>query len=366
MKKLFSTLFLCLLIGVQIGLSQINIQFFPSKEFNVTSDDLINFSVLSPVEEHVVDIHILCKHKESGEQVFEAMLPSVTINAQLYQVAGNTKGLSIKYSSSNALFNNSKVLSSGTYQVCVEIISTGSLEKLISDCEQYQSLPINPPMLLYPEDNGIISTLQPILNWIPPTPLLDAKRVRYQLKLVQMRENQNQFEAIASNSTVFTTSVQSNTNLLYPYNALPLAYDKHYAWQVEAFEGNVSLGKTEVWRFTLQRDSLEELREKYRFLSFTKLYPFGIDNKVYETNEDLKIIIEGVSMDSLTINIVNYNDNKLVQVINASDLFSVGNNRYVLNLVMYRNVKANGVYTISVADGNTKKISSFKYLPAKY
>lgn len=364
MIKLFSTLLFCLLVGVQIGLSQINIQFFPSKEFNVTSDDLLNFSILSPVEEKVVDVHISCKRKESGEQVFEAFLPTIKINAQLYMVAANTRGLSIKYNNSAALFNNSKVLSSGTYQVCVELIESKAVEKLITECEDYKNLPLNPPMLLYPEDKGVINTLQPIFNWIPPTPLLNPKNVSYQLKLVQLNGSQNQYEAIASNSAIFATLVQSNTNLLYPYNALPLAYDKHYAWQVEAFEGSVSLGKTEVWQFSIKRDSIEELKEKYRLLSFIKLLNPGTESKYYESNEDLKIIIEGIVVKEATIQIINA-ANQVVQKIEPADLFDIGNDRYVINLNRYKAIKANTNYTIQVSQGAIKKLTHFNYSPIK-
>ncbi|MES2382826.1 MAG: hypothetical protein V4538_17395 [Bacteroidota bacterium] len=364
MKKLFSMLLLCMLIGVKVSVSQINIQFFPGKEFNVTSDDLINFSMLSPVEEKVVDVHIVCKRKESGEQVFEASLSAIKINAQLYMVAGNTRGLSIKYSNSAALFNNSKVLSSGTYQICVELIASNSLERLITECEDYKNLPLNPPMLLYPEDKGVVNTLQPILNWIPPTPLLNPKSVSYQLKLVQLHGNQNQFEAIASNSAIFATLVQSNTNLLYPYNALPLVYDKQYAWQVEAFEGSVSLGKTEVWQFTIQRDSIEALKEKYRLLSFIKLSNQGTDSKYYETNEDLKIIVEGIVIKEATIQIVNAT-NQVIQKIEPADLFDIGNDRYVINLNKYKAIKANTNYTIQVSQGAIKKLTHFNYSPIK-
>lgn len=360
MKKLFSMLLLCAFIGVKTSLSQINLQFFPGKEFNVTSDDLINFSVLSPVEEHVVDIHIVCKRKESGEQVFEATLPSVKINAQLYMVAASTRGLSIKYSNSAALFNNSKVLSSGTYQVCVEVIASNSIERLVTECEDYKNLPLNPPMLLYPEDKGVINTLQPILNWIPPTPLLNPKSVSYQLKLVQLNASQNQFEAIASNSAIFATLVQSNTNLLYPYNALPLAYDKHYAWQVEAFEGNISLGKTEVWQFTIQRDSIEALKERYKLNSFVALSKKP-DNNTYISNEDLKLQLKNINLDSVTFKIYNNTNNKFLAEISPKNTLALGDDKFILFTSQDISLKENETYKLMLSFKGEAYYFIFKY-----
>ncbi|MES2726827.1 MAG: hypothetical protein V4643_06970 [Bacteroidota bacterium] len=341
-------------------MSQINIQFFPGKEFNVTSDELINFSILSPIEEKIVDVHVTCKRKENGEQVFEASLSAIKINAQLYMVAGNTRGLSIKYSNSAALFNNSKVLSSGTYQVCVELIESNSLERLITECEDYKNLPLNPPMLLYPEDKGVVNTLQPILNWIPPTPLLNPKSVSYQLKLVQLHGNQNQFEAIASNSAIFATLVQSNTNLLYPYNALPLAYDKHYAWQVEAFEGSVSLGKTEIWQFTIQRDSIEALKERYRLNSFITLSKKP-DNNIYISNEDLKLQVKNIDLDSTTFKIYNNANNKLLAEISHKNTLALGDDKFILFTKQDVSFKENETYKLILSFKGEAYYFIFKY-----
>ena len=344
--------------------AQVNIQLYPTKEFNLSVDDLINCSILAAANDETVDIIIACKAKQNAEPVFTATIKSLRISNRPTNINSRSAGLNIQYANTGLLFNNSKTLRSGTYTVCVEAINSSSLEKLASECEDYNNQPLNPPMLIYPDDKATITMLQPILNWLAPSPVTDPKGMNYQLKLVNLLNNQNQFEAIAANAPILDLNIKGNTNLLYPLNAMPLKWGNTYAWQVEAFDGKVPVGKTEVWQFKIERDSLEELREKFRMLSFIRLAKPGEDGRVYETNEDLKILFDGIALADAKIEIFDAN-NKSVQVVDAKQVFEIGGGRYVINLEQLSGIKNNKTYTIQVSAAKEIRTSIFTFKRSK-
>jgi hypothetical protein len=362
MKKLLLILLLYILIGYSKLYSQINLQLLPTKEFNLISDDLINITLQSPTTENV-DLQISAKHLESNQILFIANLLNFSVSTQTSFINSKTYNLTIQFNSTN-LFNGSKFLKSGTYKVCVVVKTHNQAEELASECEEYKNFPINPPMLLNPEDNGEVNNLQPILYWIPPTPIYDTKNINYKLNLVTINPGQNQFEAISSNSPLLSTTVQSITNLIYPINAMPLNFGKSYAWQVEALDGNISLGKTEIWKFQIQRDSIEELKEKYRMMSFILLAKPGEVSRIYETNEDLKIVYEGIVLEDTKIEIFDVN-NKSIQVVDAKQVFVIGGGRYVINLDQISSIKTNKTYTVQITAAKETRASTFTFKRSK-
>jgi hypothetical protein len=69
MKKLLLVSVLNI-IGFMPLFSQVIINFIPTKEFSLTTDDLINFNLISPVSEMTVNIIISAKSKENNEQIW--------------------------------------------------------------------------------------------------------------------------------------------------------------------------------------------------------------------------------------------------------------------------------------------------------
>lgn len=362
MKKALLILLISILIGYGKSYSQINLQLLPIKEFNLISDDLINFTLQSPAPEKV-DVQISAKHMESNQTLFNANLLNLSVSNQTIFVNSKTSNLNFQFNSNN-LFNGSKSLKSGTYKVCVIVKTHNQSEEVASECEEYKNFPINPPILLNPDDNEVVNNLQPILNWLPPTPIYDTKNITYKLNLVLINSGQNQFEAISSNSPLLSTTVQSITNLIYPINAMPLSFGNSYAWQVEAIDGNISLGKTEIWKFKIQRDSIEELREKFRMMSFILLTKPDESSRIYETNEDLKIVYEGIVLADTKIEIFDAN-NKFVQVVDYKQVFVIGGGRYVINLEQLGSIKNNKTYTIQITAAKEKRASTFTFKRSK-
>lgn len=359
MKKLLLILLLYILIGYSKLYSQINLQLLPTKEFNLISDDLINITLQSPTAENV-DLQISAKHLESNQILFNANLLNFSVSTQTSFINSKTYNLTIQFNSTN-LFNGSKFLKSGTYKVCVVVKTHNQAEELASECEEYKNFPINPPMLLNPEDNGVVNNLQPILNWIPPTPFYDTKNITYKLNLVIINPGQNQFEALSSNSPLLSTNVQSITNLIYPINAMPLSFGKSYAWQVEALDGNISIGKTEIWKFQIQRDSIEELKEKYKLNSFVPITQKP-NNNIYLSNEDLKLQISGINLDSCIFKIYNNSNNKVVSDIDNKNVLSLADNKFILFTSNSASLKSNETYRLEILYKDEIYNFLFKYV----
>lgn len=359
MKKALLILLISILIGYGKSYSQINIQLLPIKEFNLISDDLINFTLQSPAPEKV-DVQISAKHMESNQTLFNANLLNLSVSNQTIFVNSKTSNLNFQFNSNN-LFNGSKSLKSGTYKVCVIVKTHNQSEEVASECEEYKNFPINPPILLNPDDNEVVNNLQPILNWLPPTPIYDTKNITYKLNLVLINSGQNQFEAISSNSPLLSTTVQSITNLIYPINAMPLSFGNSYAWQVEAIDGNISLGKTEIWKFKIQRDSIEELKEKFRALSFLRLSAENMESKIFETNQDLKFVLNRLNLDSCKIAIFDLKNNQ-IQEVNSLDILDIGNGKFVLNLTKYKGIKYETPYKLNVKNSSSSEVLFFKWI----
>jgi hypothetical protein len=343
--------------------AQVNIQLYPTKEFNLSVDDLINCSVLAAANDETVDIIVTCKAKQNAEPVFTATVKSLRISNRPTNINSRSAGLNIQYANTGLLFNNSKTLRSGTYNVCVEAINSSSLEKLASECEDYNNQPLNPPMLIYPDDKATITMLQPILNWLAPSPVTDPKGMNYQLKLVNLLNNQNQFEAIAANAPILDLNIKGNTNLLYPLNAMPLKWGNTYAWQVEAFDGKVPVGKTEVWQFKIERDSLEELREKYKLNSFVPITRI-LDNNSYFTNEDLKLQIKNINIDSTTFKLYSSKSNKALTQIDSKNALILEDGKFVLFIGTSIKLKKDESYRLVIEYKEQSYYFIFKYIPS--
>lgn len=106
-----------------------------------------------------------------------------------------------------------------------------------------------PPMLLSPADGDTVQVANPVLTWTPAFSSSYGGNITYNLKVAPVFYGQTPQQAITANIPLYTENAIPMPLQIYPNTAQSLDTNNHYAWQVEGFAGNMSLGTSEVWSF---------------------------------------------------------------------------------------------------------------------
>ena len=246
------------LLLVQINLSaQISVSFFQKNHFEFNINECSDFSLINSSNSETVDVEFEISGKNGSlvKGVFK----------QLVCPRGSTsyKGsLGQEFSFSNQALNSginlTKRLNAGEYQLCYLVLKVGTREELANPCFDIQVLSMSPPLLIFPSNNGIVNTLNPNLIW--QGPLIAGGRstdFRYDLKISEMLENQEPFDALNQNFAIYKAEGLSLVQLLYPFQASKLSNGKSYAWQIVAKNNSGYTAETEIWKFTVQLDTFK-------------------------------------------------------------------------------------------------------------
>jgi hypothetical protein len=206
--------------------------------------------------------------------------------------------LSPTYKYYSSILEQSGTLPYGIYELCLKVYLLTASEEKGSACIIQEVTPISPPLLLSPNNASTISTAFPLLVWLPPTPIYNSEKILYDLKLVELTQNQTFYDAIQRNYALIEQKDLSVTHFQYPANALPLEVGKTYAWKIIAKSSNgVFIGETEIWTFKLIKDEPEDeviVNENYIIPKTTldgsityigKLLKVQLENIVVETNK---------------------------------------------------------------------------------
>jgi len=361
-KKLLIIFWYLLVFSANKGFTQVSLLFNNGKNFNLTVEDLVNFSLINLKGEINVDITIQGTHKESNTYVFKMKSNDFRLSSSIASFKYTTNSLVLEELNNNFL-DGINILRSGNYNVCVSVKNHDNSEELVNECTLYLNMPLNPPMLVFPENKSEISNLTPNLTWIPPTPILSGKKITYRLRLAQILNNQNEFEAIINNIPLYEATDIKTTLIQYPFNAQPLIYNQHYVWQIESFDGDVSVGKSEVWRFNLKQDSIEAIKAAAKMLSFMKMSS-QIESGVYSTSEELTVQIPNYQSDTTQLSI--YNTNKLkVADIPTKAILDLGDNKFLINLREVKGLKNGSIYLLKSTTKGDEMYVNIKYITSK-
>ena len=173
------------------------------------------------------------------------------------------------YSAQNG---QSSWLKVGNYNVCYSFIQqshSGEFTSLSDDCIDFIVEPLSPPLLNYPDDKSQIADIRPNLSWLPPAPYNIFENLKYECKIVGLNEGQTASEAIRDNTPVFFINDINVNNTIIPGSYKALETGKNYVWQVAAYDGNYSI-KTEVWKFSVLKDSILEIIAKTPFVKMSQ------------------------------------------------------------------------------------------------
>lgn len=126
-------------------------------------------------------------------------------------------------------------------------------------------------------DKDTIDHQHPVFNWFYTSSQQGRDIVRYNFILTELKKNQSAQSGVTVNQPLLRINGVQGFQLMYPYDAPKLEFNKRYGWQLEKTVNNVIVEKSEAWEFILYKPVKEPY--KYAVLSTRS------DATVYEAQE---------------------------------------------------------------------------------
>jgi hypothetical protein len=196
---------------------------------------------------------------QNNVSVFTAISSSIIFNR-------GTKMINAKVASPISYLNNSwgsanELIKAGQYRICYMLLNeTGKQSPLAEECTELAVEPVSPPLLNEPMDKGETYQEHPVFSWLAPAPPNLFRRLRYELSVVEILENQKANEALEKNPPIYQESNLSANFRLMPHSYRGLKENHSYAWQVTAYDNGYNI-KSDVWQFRVIRDSVLKIIE---------------------------------------------------------------------------------------------------------
>lgn len=244
-----------------------------------------------------------------------ALKASYSLNIRLQpgnNPIGKERGASAVWTFSESglkeLFKDYGKLPQGTYEYCVSVsLKTINPEydagEPISECTYQTVNDIFLINLIEPENNAKLYELNPMFSWVVNYPF--ASQLTYRIRIAQVKEGQNNENAINRNNPVYQDNQVMSTSMIYPATAKPLVKFQPYAWTVDAYYKGILLGGAEAWRFTIIEDSL--LVEVPVVQSYYEFEQHRGETKIYAVGSlKLKYVSENI-VDTLDVQLLDKN-----------------------------------------------------------
>jgi hypothetical protein len=234
----------------------------------------------------------------SGSKIFTATSGEVAIPKGVTQFSGPAVGaIHYEYFTGSGASNNGGLLPIGQFTVCynLTLLYDKTTSPPVPECLPLTVEPFSPPQLVSPEDKGIVHTTYPVLNWISPLPANMFTNLNYKLIISEVKPGQAPAIAIQRNPLLFVQDQIAQTSYVYPSSYVALEQGKTYAWQIIAQNGRTYSAATDVWSFTLAKDSV-------LLPSDNSSYPHlqrGAGSSLFSAAEKIKFSYENESGDSL-------------------------------------------------------------------
>jgi hypothetical protein len=259
-KKILS--FICCLLSVYLMKAQVNI--LPQFTDNVMLKNQLWQLALTNSSINTYDhcyLQLSLQDKTTGVVVYHGKTMVFNIAAQQTKtISPNTIG-PIEYTIFNTNYGvdatQNGLLPVGQFDACFQLLNTiGESSSVIGDiCQSIQIDPIAPPTLINPIHNDTLENVLPLFQWNAPISFSNNLAFKYELKLVELYDNQSPENGIAEN--IPHTRINNITLPQYAYtsNNPTLQIDKKYAWQISAYLNNAFIANSEVWSFEFKNDS---------------------------------------------------------------------------------------------------------------
>jgi len=292
MKKL---LFLSILIAAlqNVKAQQVSLVVNEPAGTIITEDMLWNVTLVN-AQPSVITVRLqVVVNDISGVLIYQASSTRFTIAGGTKQVGFNTATpISYEY---NRLVKSERFMKAGRYKVCYLLSQEESkgISPLAQECIEINSEPFFPPVLNEPADKSEIFEIRPSFSWVPPAPQQVFDRLKYSIRVVELRKGQTAEAALEQNLPVYTES-----GIRSPYRNIAAAYaplktDLQYVWQVTAYDNNYQI-KSEPFQFSVVKDSVMKILESSPYIKMKQYQPeLGVMHQGY-----IKVLVANYSTDS--------------------------------------------------------------------
>jgi hypothetical protein len=361
MKKFIASL-ICFLsvLYFNTAYAQVSISIRQPLSYQLKVTDLFNADLINTSGQ---PIRIYLKGSIQNIQARQLVVEAKSAEIELLQgaktISSNSVNPSYQYYGDAGNVSATGQLPYGNYQVCLKAYSLPDNEEVGDACITVEISPLSPPLLLSPDNGSEAPVKNPLLVWLPPTPVNKDMKVLYDLKLVELMPNQTAYDAIQRNFALLDQKDIRNTNLQYPANAIALEEGKTYAWQVIAKTDQYLIGQTEVWTFklALPKDNLEEVpvvNKNYIRMKKEK------DATYVTVQHELKVVYEESYAKSTVIFTV-YDAKQQEKGALAFQVDHIGDNQFVIDLTSLKGLKDKEFYVLEAsASGRGKQYLRFK------
>ncbi len=285
-----------------------------------------------------------------------------TLKPGINQLESSTTSVQYTFSSTSLkkLFDEHGKLPNGELSYCItleklngESIISGAEECIYS--ENADNFLIN---LMEPEDNAKISELYPMFSWMVNSNLIS--QLTYNIRVAEIKEGQNQVNAIMRNRPVYEQKGLRFLTQNYPVTAKQLEYFQPYAWTVDAYYKDILMGSAETWRFVIINDSLMAGVPKETYYLDVKKESGG--NKIYAIGTlKLKYVLEEYNADQLTLSLFNNGDE--IKLKDSKLISKRGDNRYEIDFTDFPKLKHLKNYNLKIENLRGEKYSIlFQYI----
>jgi hypothetical protein len=360
-----SIILLCFIFNFpQTVLAQYTLNFNLPSVYAFRTENLLNTSVLSSNNSKVscyMQCFILDEYQEKVAEFQTGNFELSTGFNYINNRSASFASVSFYNSTLKESIEKFSRLPVGKYTICKILVRTETTTELARECKEIESVLMQPPRLLYPLDKSTLNYYLPLFTWFPPTPHSPADKINYEYKLVEMLPEQSALEAIETNPELLYQNNLTNTFLSYPASSRALQAEKTYAWQVRAFSGNLFVGATEVWQFTIAKNDIkpDSANTPGSFAILKK----KVDAGFYQAYEQLNFMFEGEYVaGKLHFKLFNDNGEDITpKKLKLSEKY--GDNRYSIDLRQVTEISNSQFYTLEVTNAKDEKFYlRFQYL----
>ena len=262
--------------------SQMNVMLKPANPYRFQTEDVWNINVISPI---TTDVIITSRVVKQGTgDIFISTSNTVSI-----KVGANSLS-KLLLSSARVEFQNSEIkswvdahlsLPPGHYTVCyvvrcaqVDCGGAGSIGPDNQYCSNFTIETPSPLLLSFPANESVIEDKTPLLVWIPPSPV--SKEVTYELRLVKKQEEQSRQDAVSRNIPIIERTGIEGTSLNFPPDIDPLLEGETYAWEVYANLFGERIARSEVWEFTIGKDTIKKKEDPFNYIKIRQVNPMSV------------------------------------------------------------------------------------------
>lgn len=281
-------------------------------------------------------------------------------------VSNLSSPISIEVTNTSSLLHNymkeSGMVPQARLSLCVEVKdAAGASDRMCRDQNQLRNFNL---FLQYPYDKEVINTLRPSLFW---NFIGSTKDVTYRVVLKNANQEISEMDNNLFGPTVFSSSQIPDQFIDFPVNIPDLEVGKTYQWQVEALLGDMSLGETEMWTFSIEEpQDTDDIPFSRSFIDYTEIgteptyYLLGtMKIKLVETQKSGKL--------KVVVHKQNTKQAKAKSLGKKEFDIEIGENFYTIDLSEEFNLKHNKSYIAQVSKGK-KEIQTvhFVYFNPKY